>query len=179
MSCNSKVHIVPSRKRHFEFGTRPHCFQYSNGVGSPQKGALQIELELPIQHGGRERRDRTSNPQDTATSPSPGCFPRGLLQAGTLGHQNFVLMTYPGENNPAPCRFGVNPECRVNLALPSQSRTAGSQVHLPPLQTTTGTTSVYLVFLCGLPQTWLVAIQPRIPIALCQTRFRGQLLKAH
>lgn len=153
MRSNRKVHIVPSRERHFEFGTRPQYIQYSNGVSSPWKGAPKIKLEMPIQHGGRERKTQDNQPTEYSHLLQPRLIPQCLLQPGTLDHGNFVLVTYLGENNPASCRFGVNPECRANLALNSWSHTAGFQVHLPPLQTMAGTTSIHPVFICGLPQT--------------------------
>lgn len=71
MSCNRKVHVVPSRNRHFEFGTRPQNIQYSKGVSSPQKEALNTDLEMPIQsmEAGRGG-NRTSYPQNRTTSSS-------------------------------------------------------------------------------------------------------------
>lgn len=73
ISCTREVHTVPFRKRYFEFETRPWYIQYPSGVVTPGKGVLKIELQMPIQHGGRER-DRTSNSQNTATSSSWGWF---------------------------------------------------------------------------------------------------------
>lgn len=75
MSCNRKVHIVPSRERHFEFGTRPQYIQYSNGVSSPWKGALKIKLEMPILHGGRERKTQDNQPTEYSHLLQPRLIP--------------------------------------------------------------------------------------------------------
>lgn len=87
MSCSREVHTVPFRKRHFEFGTRPWYIQYPSGVVTPGKGVLKIELQMPIQHGGRERKGQDKQITEHSHLLQLRMISFCLLQAGTLGHE--------------------------------------------------------------------------------------------
>lgn len=87
MSYSREVHTVPFRKRHFEFGTRPWYIQYPSEAVTPGKGVLKIELQMPIQHGGRERKGQDKQLTEQSHLLQLRLIPFCLLQAGALGRE--------------------------------------------------------------------------------------------
>lgn len=55
------------------------------------------------------------------TQPPPPAELDSFLSAPSRDTGTGMVVTYLGESKPASCRFGVNPECRANLALKSRA----------------------------------------------------------
>lgn len=87
MSCTREVHTIPFRKSHFEYGTRSWYIQYPSEVVTPGAGVLKIELQMPIQHGGRKRKGQDKHLTEHSHLLQLSLIPFCLLQAGTLGHE--------------------------------------------------------------------------------------------